>query len=248
MSRRDAIAVLLAVAPAPAPRRAVILLDVRTRRLLTARNSELIAPPGSTLKPLVFSTLLLAKKLTPGETYPCTGRLVIDGRRFDCSHPRTNTPIDLRTALAYSCNGYTARVAERFEPGELARGLERYGIGRTQPAAAREASQLQALGEERVLVSPIELAQSYRQLALGGEPAIVGGLRDAVEFGTAQRAAVPGLAVAGKTGSARTAAGAYIAWFAGFTPAMVVVVMLQGRSGGADAAPVAAEVLRGASP
>jgi cell division protein FtsI/penicillin-binding protein 2 len=157
-----------------------------------------------------------------------------------------NRAIDLRTALAYSCNGFTAHVAERFEPGELARGLERFGIGRTQAAATREASQLQALGEERVLVNPMELAQAYRQIALGGEPAITGGLADAVEFGTAQRAAVPGLAVAGKTGSVRTAAGAHIAWFAGFTAAMVVVVMLQGRSGGADAAPVAAEVLRGA--
>jgi len=246
MLRRDAIALLLAAAPPP-PRRAVILLNIRTRRVLAAQNSDLLAPPGSTLKPLVFSTLLRAKKLNPGESFPCTGRLLIDGRRFDCSHPPMNRPIDLRTALAYSCNAFTARTAERFEPGELARGLARFEIARTQPAATREASQLQALGEERVLVSPLELAQAYRQIAIGGEQAIVGGLRDAVEFGTAQRAAVPGLAVAGKTGSVRTAAGASIAWFAGFTDAMVVVVMLPGRSGGADAAPVAAEVLRGAA-
>ena len=127
-----------------------------------------------------------------------------------------NTPIDLRTALAYSCNRFTAHVAERFEPGELARGLARFEIGRTQAAATREASQLQALGEERVLVTPMELAQAYRQIALGGEPAIIGGLKDAVEFGTAQRAAVPGLAVAGKTGSVRTAAGASHCMVRGF--------------------------------
>src|ERR1039458_9660376 len=129
MLRRDAIALLVAAA-APAPRRAVILLDVRTRRVLTARNSELLAPPGSTLKPLVFSTLLRAKKLDPAEPFPCTGRLEIAGRRFDCSHPQLNQAIDLRTALAYSCNRFTAHVAERFEPGELARGLERFEIGR----------------------------------------------------------------------------------------------------------------------
>jgi len=52
MLRRDAIALLLAAAPAP--RRAVILLDVRTRRVLTARNSGLLAPPGSTLKPFIY--------------------------------------------------------------------------------------------------------------------------------------------------------------------------------------------------
>ena len=48
MLRRDAIALLVAAA-APAPRRAVILLDVRTRRVLTAQNTELIAPPTAEL-------------------------------------------------------------------------------------------------------------------------------------------------------------------------------------------------------
>jgi cell division protein FtsI/penicillin-binding protein 2 len=73
------------------------------------------------------------------------------------------------------------------------------------------------------------------------------GLEGAVEFGTAQLARVPGIAVAGKTGSVQTAAGAGIAWFAGFAPSrsprVVVTVMLQGHSGGADAAPVAAKLL-----
>src|ERR1019366_8376963 len=141
MLRRDAITLLLAAAP-PLPRRAVILLNIRTRRILTEQNSDLLAPPGSTLKPLVFSTLLRAKKLDPAKSFPCTGRLLIDGRRFDCSHPPMNRPIDLRTALAYSCNAFTARVADRFASGELARGLARFEIARTQPAATREATQL----------------------------------------------------------------------------------------------------------
>ena len=69
------------------------------------------------------------------------------------------------------------------------------------------------------------------------------GMADAVSFGTAQRAQVTGLKVSGKTGSVRTPAGLYLAWFAGFTDAAVVTVMLQGRSGGADAAPVAGRIL-----
>jgi cell division protein FtsI/penicillin-binding protein 2 len=243
--RRDAIALLLAAAPAAG--RAVVLLDVRTRRVLAAQHTEWIAPPGSTLKPLVFSLLLRARKLDPAETLPCTGHLAIGGRRFDCSHPPMNTAVDLRTALAYSCNAFTAQTAGRFEPGELARGLARFGLSRTQPAATREASQLQALGEERVLATPLELAGAYQQIALAGDQAVLDGLRDAVEFGTAQRAALPHVAVSGKTGSVRTPDGARIAWFAGFTASTVVVVMLQGRSGGADAAPVAAELLQGAA-
>ena len=44
--------------------------------------------------------------------------------------------------------------------------------------------------------------------------------------------------------------GAHLAWFAGFLPSVapkyVVTVMLQGRSGGADAAPVAGRILEAA--
>jgi cell division protein FtsI/penicillin-binding protein 2 len=76
---------------------------------------------------------------------------------------------------------------------------------------------------------------------------VLAGMEDAVTYGTARRAQVAGLAVAGKTGSVRAGDGAFIAWFAGFAPsrdpAVVVTVMLQGRSGGADAAPIAGRIL-----
>lgn len=92
---------------------------------------------------------------------------------------------------------------------------------------------------------------AYRQLALRrrepGMQVIAEGLTGAVAYGTAQRAAVPGMSVAGKTGSVRTADGARIAWFAGYapseTPEVVVAVMVQGQSGGSDAAPVASKIL-----
>ena len=75
MLRRDAIALLLAAAPAS--QRAAVLVDAHTRRVITAQNVGRIAPPGSTLKPLVFSILLRAGKLDPTQKYPCTGRLKI---------------------------------------------------------------------------------------------------------------------------------------------------------------------------
>jgi cell division protein FtsI/penicillin-binding protein 2 len=59
---------------------------------------------------------------------------------------------------------------------------------------------------------------------------------------------VAGVRIAGKTGSVRTAGGAMIAWCAAFAPSrapsVVVTVMLQGRSGGGDAAPVAGRILQ----
>jgi cell division protein FtsI/penicillin-binding protein 2 len=114
-----------------------------------------------------------------------------------------------------------------------------------------EANRLQALGQEGVAITAAELAIGYRWLALGADrpemQAVVDGLVGAVEYGTAQLARVEGLPVAGKTGSSQTADGARTAWFAGFAPArspeVVVTVMLQGRSGGTDAAPVAGRIL-----
>ena len=75
---------------------------------------------------------------------------------------------------------------------------------------------------------------------------IVAGLEGAVEYGTAQNARIVNAKVAGKTGSAIDASGQPVAWFAGFfpsrTPEVVAVVMLRGRSGGADAAPIAGRI------
>jgi len=79
---------------------------------------------------------------------------------------------------------------------------------------------------------------------------VLAGMEDAVEFGTGQHARVSGTKVVGKTGSVRAADGAHLAWFAGFVPSVapryVVTVLLQGRSGGADAAPIAGRVLEAA--
>lgn len=168
------------------------------------------------------------------------------------------------TALAYSCNCFVAHVAERFDAGELARELTGLGLasptglldagevsGRVLPAQTPDRQRMQALGEDGVLVTLAGLTFAYRQLALRIHhpemPPILAGLEGAVEFGTAQRARAPGAQVAGKTGSVRTASGAHIAWFAGFLPSrapeVVVAVMLQGRSGGSDAAPVAGRIL-----
>jgi cell division protein FtsI/penicillin-binding protein 2 len=107
---------------------------------------------------------------------------------------------------------------------------------------------MQSLGEDGIVVTLSGLAMAYRGLALHAPESIVAGLEEAVDFGTAQRAQVAGVKVAGKTGSVRTQPGARIAWFAGFVPSRApeaaIAVMLQGRSGGSDAAPIAGRILQ----
>jgi penicillin-binding protein A len=72
-----------------------------------------------------------------------------------------------------------------------------------------------------------------------------------VRSGTGTAAAISGVQVAGKTGTAETAAGEPHAWFAGFAPAddpqiAVVVLVENGGSGGSVAAPIARQVMAAA--
>ena len=141
-----------------------------------------------------------------------------------------------------------------------------------------------AVGQGAVQVTPIQMARLVSGVASGwlpspglvrgGEPRriseldaeqlalIRGGMRDAVEGGTAWRARLPRFAVAGKTGTAQVAAASRVArnnadrprelrthaWFVGFAPfeapeIAVAVVVEHGGAGGAAAAPVGRAIL-----
>jgi cell division protein FtsI/penicillin-binding protein 2 len=76
------------------------------------------------------------------------------------------------------------------------------------------------------------------------------GLEECVRSGTGQGAAVEGVRVAGKTGTATSldGSGATHAWFVGYAPAdepeIALVVFLERGTGAADAAPLAGRILR----
>jgi len=266
MGRREAVTLLLGASAArgaasltrffDSDNGAAVLVDVRTRQAIAIHNSPVAerfqAPPGSTVKPFVLAALLKNGKLTASDSFLCSIDLTIAGRSFNCSHPRMSSPMRADTAIAYSCNCFVAHMAERFEPRALAQELEAAGLaqdaGRILPARTADAVRLQALGEEGIVVTTTGLAMAYRGLAMRAPEPILTGLEEAVEFGTAQRAQIAGIKVAGKTGSASdVVTSARIAWFAGFapsrTPEVAIAVMLQGRSGGSDAAPIAGRIL-----
>jgi len=272
MLRRHAISLLVAgLAPRALDRflaesrGAALLVDARTRRLIAGSGlavaGRFLAPPGSTLKPLVLAALVTSGRLTADESYVCPVSLRIGGRRLDCSHPPIDAPIRVETALAYSCNCFVAHMAEQFAPRELAAALARAGLeapsgltggdeagGRPEPVGAGDAQKLQALGEDHVWITAAGLANAYRLLARSAPEAVRRGLEGAVNYGTARNAQIRGAQVAGKTGSVLAPSGEQLAWFAGFMPSrdpeVVVTVMLRGRSGGGDAAPVAQRILQ----
>jgi len=83
-------------------------------------------------------------------------------------------------------------------------------------------------------------------------PQVAGAVKEAmvqvVAEGTGQGAQVPGVAVAGKTGSAQNPHGATHAWFIGFAPAerprvAVAVIVENSGYGGREAAPIARQIM-----
>ncbi len=76
---------------------------------------------------------------------------------------------------------------------------------------------------------------------------LVGMMQDVVEQGTGTAARLEGVDVAGKTGTAEVGDGTDDLWFIGFTGTVAVCAMLErqsGGTGGENAAPIAAEVLK----
>jgi cell division protein FtsI/penicillin-binding protein 2 len=245
--------------------------------LLSARDSHIrwvkgeaqarrwVVPPGSTMKPLSLLVLIERGRLREIDEYVCPRHLVLNGINMNCSHPRSPLPMDAARAIAYSCNCATAHFAERFRPGELAQFLRDIGMqsatgllqgaeawGHIEPGLQGQRLQLQALGEQGIRVTMLELAMAYRRMAAMVQQsrfaAILGGLEGAVAFGTGRAAQVPGRSVAGKTGTVQTERGERIAWFAGFAPSrapdVVVTVLVPGRSGAEAAAPIAGQILK----
>lgn len=250
-----------------------VLLDLQTGAILAAYHPEVaarrLALPGSAVKPFTLLALLDSRKVKPEEKFLCRRNVRVGTRNLTCSHPETGQPFDAVSALAYSCNDYFTSMAVRLTAAELRDAFVKAGfaartgllkdeaVGSVQLTTTREQRQLQAVGEFGVRVTPLELLNAYRGLALRhlmnsnppGEPTLAQGLQASTDYGMARLGQPKGLRVAGKTGTSRADEGAWThGWFAGFAPAedpkVAVVVFLERGTGPADAAPLAAQILQ----
>jgi penicillin-binding protein A len=89
--------------------------------------------------------------------------------------------------------------------------------------------------------------EAERVMSEANADALAGMMRNVVEQGTGTAAQLEGVDVSGKTGTAEVGDGTDDLWFIGFTGKIAVCAMLErqtGGTGGADAAPIAAEVLK----
>lgn len=256
-----------------------VVIDVSSGRVIASydmdRAARRLVRPGSAVKPFVLATIIDAGALRDDPGVHCSRILTIAGRKLNCGHPQNGSTLHSVEALAYSCNSYFTSMAARLTGTQLRQGLLRWGItsqpgsitnqasGRIALSTTREQLQLQALGEENVLVTPLGLLAGYRKLALERvqnadvfrtHAAVFSALEAATDYGMSRlaqpaRAQFSGkpLRVAGKTGTSIAAEGSWThGWFAGFAPSdhpeIAVVVFVEHGTGPTDAAPIARQI------
>jgi SpoIID/LytB domain protein len=236
---------------------AIVVIDAKTADVRAVVNPEVAfthaAPPGSTIKPFTALAGLQTGIITHDTRIRCRQKSKREDVVDNCSHPPNLAPFTPAEALAHSCNYYFASIGERLDEESVSSLLTEFGLG--QMLARGRWQPESALGEGPFLqVTPIQLARGYANLFNGqvqineqDRAILIEGMRGAVAFGTAKKAALDSLPafVIGKTGTSTPLRGFRPqGWFVGVVfgtnmkPELVVVVYLK-NAHGSDAAEVA---------
>ena len=272
------------VAFAPGPEGAVIVMDVKTRKVralvggyaskVSGFNRATMAKrqPGSSFKAFVYTAALDSGRYTPASKVNDAPEV------FDLWKPKNyetgkfEGPILLRHALKKSINTISIHITADLTPATIAATANKMGIVSELP---KELSLSLGSG----VVTPLEMVNGYATLAAGGivmaprfveaidgkaspvgqgtqvlrpEVAYVATsmLQSVVQEGTATKAAVLKIPIAGKTGTSNDAMDT---WFIGYTPDYVIGVWIGyddnrpmggKETGGTTAVPVFVDVMK----
>ncbi len=85
--------------------------------------------PGSAFKLVAATAALEEGVITPSTTFYCPGYLAVYNTVFRCAKPGGHGVMDLRHAIARSCNVYFYQVGIRLEIGRLAKWAKLMGLG-----------------------------------------------------------------------------------------------------------------------
>ncbi len=147
--------------------------------------------PGSTFKIVMATAALEEGVISPSTTFYCPGHLRIYNRVFHCNVPGGHGIVDVRRALAMSCNVFFYQVGVRLEIDRIAAWAKRMGLGApTGVDLPHEAAGLMpspewkrrvqkapwypgetvsvAIGQGQVSATPIQMARVAAVIANGG--------------------------------------------------------------------------------
>ncbi len=234
----------------------VLLLDANTGAILAEVGATRVPiVTGSTLKPFTIAAALDAGAITATQTFDCsTHRYGSDEIRDAEPHDQ----LDVAHILAVSSNIGTSRIFDALGADRLVTYLAKLGLPAPHVDSTFAGAQL-ATGEA-MAVTPLALAEAYialanaRGITAATSRDVMAMLATVVTEGTGKAAAVPNVAVAGKTGTAEVDVGGarhIYASFVGFAQlpsrrviALVGVDTLQrDLSGGSVAAPAFAQLI-----
>lgn len=240
-------------------------------------------PPGSTFK-IVTSTAGLMNGNNADTVLDCPKNIKIEGRTFVNAEKEQFGRIPFLDAFARSCNTWFAGLVKSMPVSAVDEASKLYGftgvrddvgplplggIGGYYPKPQGYAQAIgQGIGQDQVLVSPVQMASVAAAVASGQwrqpyltDPAppnlahhdipVAATLRDfmaaVVRFGTASKAGLPA-GTFGKTGTAEFGPGPPYkthAWFVGYRGTTAFALVVEGGGfGGEVAAPIAAHFLR----
>jgi penicillin-binding protein A len=268
--------------------------------------------PGSAMKVVTAAAALDSGEFTPQSTVSGKSPIIISGVPLKNFSDRQFGAIPLTTALTNSVNTVWAQVAQKLGRDRMAQYMERFGFGSDPPMDYPDAQMFAsgvydlkrnalipassrrvdigrvAIGQERLRVTPLQMAMVAATVANGGvrmaphitsrivdtdgrvveriEPKesrrvmsaksagqLTQMMSDVVREGTGTAAALDGVEVAGKTGTAELNIPRSInqPWFIGFAPRsqpkVAIAVTLEnviGGQGGVVAAPIAKKVMQ----
>jgi peptidoglycan glycosyltransferase len=264
--------------------------------------------PGSTMKVVTAAAALDSGEYTPDTTVDGSSPAEISGAPLQNFGGSSFGQISLTAALTNSVNTAWARVAEDLGADTILDYMDRFGFGEDPPLDYPDDQMLPsgvyeggrtitdgdqidigrvAIGQERLLVTPLQMALVAATVANGGvqmRPTLLQSATDkdgreveelsprevrrvispesaanltemmanVVREGTGTAAALSGIDVAGKTGTAEVdvTAGINRAWFIGFAPvgdpqvAVAAVIERTSGTGGEVAGPIARDVMQ----
>lgn len=139
-------------------------------------------PPGSTFKPLVAAYALAQGAIRPDERIFCPGHYDLGDARFHDYVPGGHGWVDMRQALAVSCNIYFIRLGyERLGREGLLAAARAFGLGEPTglnlwgeaagalPAAQYPGEVAQLAFGQGLTATPLQMARAYAALLRGGE-------------------------------------------------------------------------------
>ena len=255
----------------------IAVLDARTAEVLALAGIAFSAPqpPGSTFKLVTATAALEARVVDPETRFPVQTEAIIDGVPLENANGESCGGT-FRNSFAHSCNSVFAPLGVEVGAKRLVDAAERYGwnapptirgeVASTLPPAGRIRTPLEvgstAIGQGKVLATPLRLASVAQALAAGGvrtEPTL------RPRGGRARRKRVTSRRVAGTIRDFMVDVVGYgtgpdadepqpndptdtDAWFTAFAPAedpkvVVAVLLVRSGAGGATAAPAARVVL-----